>query len=241
MVGAPKKILITRALEDAASLAALLDDKGIETLIDPMLQIDFVSGPQLDVFDVQALLMTSANGVRAFTKRNPERQIAVYAVGDATMREATAQGFTRVQSASGDVKGLAALVIERTKPAAGTFLHVAGTEVAGDLGAALTSAGYRYRREVLYQATAALQLSAETRAALEAGHLTGVALYSPRTAIIFCQCLQHARRDRQMTKVTAFCLSPAVADALSEINWQAIKIAEKPTQLSLLEIVLDSV
>lgn len=241
MVGAQKKLLITRALEDAAPLAALLDDQGIETLIDPMLQIDFISGPQQDLSDVQAVLMTSANGVRAFAKRNPERQIVVYAVGDATMREAAAQGFMRVQTASGDVGALAALVIESSKPGAGAFLHVAGTVVAGDLGAALANAGYMYRRQVMYQATAASELSAETCAALDAGHLTGVSFYSPRTAMIFCNCLRRAGRDGQMTKIKAFCLSPAVADALSEVNWQVIKIAEKPTQLSLLEIVLDSV
>jgi len=241
VVGNQPKILITRAREDAVPLAALLNTHGIETRIDPMLEIELIGGPPLDLSGVQALLMTSANGVRAFCERNRERHLAVYSVGDATGREAENQGFECVHSAAGDVGDLAALLIANEKTNSGAFLHTTGTAVAGELGKVLEGAGYAYRREVLYQAIAAAELSSETKTEIEAGQLAGVTMYSPRTAGIFCERLKGAGLESCATAMTAFCLSPAVGEKVSEIHWRDIKIAKEPTQSSLLEIVLDSV
>ena len=60
------KVLITRSEVDAEPLAALLYARQVETLIDPMISIELIPGTSLDLSGVQALLMTSANGVRAY-------------------------------------------------------------------------------------------------------------------------------------------------------------------------------
>ena len=235
------KVLITRALEDAIPLAGLLKKRGIDSLIDPMLTIEQIEGDPLDLTDVQALLMTSANGVRAFAGRNSDRSIVVYAVGDATMREAQAQGFDRVQTAAGDVEALANLVRTNLRPEDGKLLHCAGTKTAGDLGGNLQSAGYAYHREVLYQARAAGRLKAETVVSLQTGQLDGVLLYSPRTAALFCDCVRRAGCQAALTDMTAFCLSTAVGEKARQLNWRAIFVAQSPTQAALLKIVLNGV
>lgn len=234
-------LLITRAMEDAAPLAKLLAANGIASLIDPMLSIVLIDGDPLDLTDVQALLMTSANGVRAFAARQPDRQLPVYAVGDATMREAKALGFKQVKTASGDVDALAELVRDQVPKNRGALLHCAGTTPAGDLGGALQQAGYAYRREVLYQAQAADRLSPETILSLRAGKLDGVLLYSPRTGSLFSDCVRRADCLSTLADVTAYCLSPAVSEQVADINWRAVEVAHSPTQKSLLEIVLDEV
>ncbi|NQV98911.1 MAG: uroporphyrinogen-III synthase [Rhodospirillales bacterium] len=232
------KVLITRAHEDAAALADLLQAHGIAALIDPLLTIDWSEGPPLDVRSVQALLMTSANGVRAFCRRNRERHLAVYAVGDATAQEAMAQGFSQVKTAAGDVAALAALVRQQLSPDGGSLLHCAGTRLAGDLGGELSHAGYGYRREVLYAARASEQLSPDTVAGLQAGQLDGVLLYSPRTAAIFSACIGRAGLQPALSQVTAYCLSPAVGEGIRDLPWQFVAVAKSPTQTALLEIVL---
>ncbi len=237
----PPTLLITRAKADALPLAAELRAKGYDVLIDPMLHIQDLAGPPLELVNVQGLLLTSANGVRAFCQRNSERQVAVYAVGEATGREARAQGFDNIKIAAGDVDALARLVMAKTRSEEGWFLHCAGTHLAGDLGAALTAAGYRYRREQLYQARAAQQLRASTVAALQGDVPIGVLLYSPRTAAIFCQCVVRAGLGDRLNLVTAYCLSQAVTKPLTTMAWRAIKIPQRPTQEALLEIVLDRV
>ena len=97
------RVLVTRPEDDARRLVALLADRGIEVVSAPLLHIDLLTGDDLDLNGVQALLFTSANGVRSFGTRSGERDIPALCVGDATAREARDAGFTDVRSAGGDV------------------------------------------------------------------------------------------------------------------------------------------
>ncbi len=225
-------VLITRPQEDAAPLAETLMRLGIESLVEPMLTIRFIDG-DFDLDGVQALLMTSANGVRAFAARTESRNFSVYAVGDATQRTARAAGFETVETASGDVEALANLVGERLDPTGGALLHPAGSRLAGDLGGRLEAKGYSYRRAVLYQAEPATALSDRSLAALSSGAIDGVLLYSPRTARAFVELA----RPHSLGDARAFCLSPAVAEAAAALPWRSIETAARPEQAALIELL----
>ena len=206
-------------------------------MLEPLLIIDFLPGPALDLAGVQAILATSANGVRALGLRSDGRTLPLLAVGDATGREARAIGFAAVESAAGDVAALAALVRARLDPAQGTLLHVAGTALAGDLAGLLRAAGFTCRREVLYRARTAETVSEETAAALRNGALDGVLLYSPRTAATFVRLVMAAGLTTDCARLHAFCLSGAVAAAVSDVAWRAIVVAAEPTEDALVEAV----
>ena len=231
------RVLITRPRDDAEAVRAILADRGIDALIEPLLEITCHSGPPLDLAQVQALLMTSANGVRAFAHRNPERDLPLFAVGDATAREAASLGFTTVHSADGDVETLAALTARRLQPAAGALLHPAGSAVAGDLAGRLGAAGFQVRREVMYAATPASSLCDEARAAIAAGEINGVLLYSPRTGAAFVRLVEAAGLATNTTGMNAYCLSPAVADKIHRLPWAGVKIAGRPDQDALLDLL----
>ena len=233
----PKRFLITRPEEDAAPLAVALAALGVETCLEPMLTIAPLDGPPLDLAGVQALLATSANGLRAFAHRSGERRLAVYAVGDASARKARELGFETVESAAGDVDALAELAIRRARPGGGMLLHVAGTAVAGDLKGRLEAAGLGYRREVLYEARPSERLSAATMSALEAHALDGVLFFSPRTSRAFVKLVERAEAKTWLRPVAAFCLSPAVAAAAAAAPWGGMEIAERPDQETLLSAV----
>src|ERR1700688_53195 len=102
--------LITCPREEAQALAALLAARGIDTLIDPLLDIRPVPVPALSLEGVQALLFTSANGLRALAEREPTRTLPVYAVGARTAELARSLGFAAVESADGAAADLARLV-----------------------------------------------------------------------------------------------------------------------------------
>jgi Uroporphyrinogen-III synthase HemD len=89
--------LVTRPREEAEKLATALAARGIETLIEPMLQVHFRSAASPDLTGVQAVLCTSANGVRALARASAERRLPLLAVGDATAERAHAEGFSRAR------------------------------------------------------------------------------------------------------------------------------------------------
>ncbi len=231
------RLLVTRAREDGEALAALLGRRGAEVILEPLLSIEFEPAAALDLGDVQALLFTSANGVRAFTAAEPNRTLPVYAVGDATGRAAREAGFVTVESAAGDVDALAGLVTARLDPKDGALLHIAGSQVAGDLAGGLLEAGFDYRRAVRYAAYPAPRLSAGTARALTERTIDGVLFFSPRSATTFVTLAREARLVAACEAVTAFCLSPAVAAAAGPIAWREVRIAEHPDQESLLASV----
>ncbi|MEQ8667427.1 MAG: uroporphyrinogen-III synthase [Rhodospirillales bacterium] len=234
------KILLTRPEQDSVSFAERLAEGGVDAVITPLMRVEYLNGPPPDLSGVQALLVTSANGVRAFAERVSDRTLPVYAVGDATAREARLAGFETVTSAGGDVEDLAALVRDRCDPTRGTLLHIAGTAVAGDLGGALLEASFDYRREVMYEVHRAERLPPEALAAFGYGDLAGVALFSPRSARIFEECVDTAGRSADLARLIAFVLSGNVAEALRRDAWHEIRVAAEPTADAILKMVLDA-
>jgi uroporphyrinogen-III synthase len=186
---------------------------------------------------VQALLFTSANGVRAFARQNPRRDVVAFAVGPATAAAARAAGFTQVEIAGGDVAALARTVARKLKPEAGRLIHVSGSDVAGDLAGDLAGRGFAVERAVLYEAAAPENLPQEAIAAIANGQVDGVLLYSPRTAEIFGALAGKAGLTPALRKLTAFCLSQSVAAAVQPLSFGRIEVAKEPTEAALLELL----
>ena len=231
------RLMITRPLEDAEPLAAEFAALGIETVTEPLLSIELTAADAPDLTDVQGLLLTSANGVRAFAALSSERRLPVYAVGDATARTAHQAGFEKVTSATGDVTALAGLVQEKCKPGEGVLLHVAGSKVAGDLAAMLALSGYQYHRVQLYHARKATALSPAGLDALKKGDIDGVVLYSPRTADSFVDLLTSAGATGCAERLHVFCLSDAVAVHAGALDWTRVVVAATPDQAALITCV----
>jgi uroporphyrinogen-III synthase len=229
------RVMITRPQEDAAPLAESLDEEGIETLLEPLIAIDYKDGPDLDFSNVQALLITSANGLRAFVRRHDGRNLRVFAVGDASARASIAAGFLDVESATGDVEALSALVVARLNSKDGDVLHVSAKKITGGLGEKLQNAGFSYRREVLYEAIPATNFSEKNRTALEKGAVDGVLFYSPRTAKIFAGLVQGDALGGCCQKMVAFCLSSAVAEKVRGLGWRDVIVCPNPDQQAMIK------
>ena len=217
------RVLVTRPQPDADAFAVLLSERGFEAEICPMMEVVFHQKP-VDLTDIGALAFTSANGVRAFAQNSTNRDLPVYAVGEATAAEAHQSAFSKVQIADGDVESLASLIAARHHGKTGLVLHVAGAIQAGDLAGALATAAVEARRSVLYET--------RERSSLPTGLLDGAAppqwatFFSPRTARCFVRLVKAAGLERATEKMKVACLSPAVAEALEEIPWAGVEIAE---------------
>ncbi|MFA7430877.1 MAG: uroporphyrinogen-III synthase [Rhodospirillaceae bacterium] len=231
------RAVVTRPVEDAERIAAPLRDRGADVLFEPLLTIEPFTGVQVDATGIQAYLLTSANGVRALAAvPGVDLSIPALAVGDQTASVARELGFASVRAAEGDVTSLAALVRAVLKPDDGPLLHAAGSHVAGDLAGDLGRDGYVLRRVRLYESRAATAFSEPFKAALKAGTIDVVLLYSPRTAKTFATLAKQDDLRDPCAGVTAYCLSQAVADALGDVSFAAVRVAPRPEQDALLEL-----
>lgn len=232
------RILVTRPREDADNFAATLLARSIDVTVEPLMTIQPAAVPVIDLDGVQALLFTSANGVRCFATANSRRDLKVLTVGDGSAAAARALGFQDIESAAGDVTSLATLVADRLTAADGTLLHAAGSSLAGDLKGQLEAAGFTVRRVTLYDAVPASELSPGTVMNLRLGGIDAVALFSPRSARTFAQLWRKAGGTKDGLKdVTALCLSAAVARELNDLDWRRVEIAAQPDIAGLLALV----
>jgi uroporphyrinogen-III synthase len=236
----PMRVMITRPEVDGAPLAAELRTRGIQSVMVPLMTIEHRPGPPLDLSFVQALLVTSANGVRAFAARNPQRDLLVCAVGQATAQAARDTRFLRIATAAGDVGTLADMVQRTLNPAAGALLHVAGHTVAGDLAAVLREAGFSCRREVVYEARRVDRLPETAATQLREQALDGVVFYSPRTARIFVELAGSAGLAAHCSALTAWCLSAAVAEQARAAPWRRVVAAARPDSVAMIDAIANS-
>jgi len=224
------RVLITRPEEDAARIAALLKERGHVSVIAPLLAVQFHDGAEIPLAGVQAVLATSANGVRALARRTPHRDLPVFAVGPQTEEEARALGFRNVHNAGGDSRTLAAAAAQWASPEKGTLLHVKGVEADGTLATLLKAQGFDVQTSVLYDVAATDALSEDIRAMFTCHEIDAALFFSARSAKVFRDCTQ----GLDLSPVTAVCISESTAAALAPLSFQEIRVASAPNQNALL-------
>lgn len=231
------RALITRPEQEAQNLRRKLQARGIESDCAPLLAINIHRNVPLALEGVTAVLFTSINGVRAFCANAPGRDLAVYAVGEATAAAARDAGFTHVAAAGGDVDRLAILVRQQHRPESGALLHAAGATLAGDLQAMLRADGYDVRRVTLYEAQAAPALPTAVAADFAAGQYDAALFFSPRTAAVFVTLARQAGIGDGAAGCTALALSANVAAALAPLGWAEIRVAATPREDDMLALL----
>jgi uroporphyrinogen-III synthase len=231
------RLLVTRPRDDAESFAAFLRARGHEPIVAPIMEVQFLTGQPLALDGVQAVLATSANGVRALSLRTGRRDLTIYAVGPQTAEAARQAGFTVVISADGDAAALVETVAREADPAKGTLLHAAGAETAGRLRQALQARGFRVETSVLYEALPVAKLPAEAEEALRNNALDGVLMFSPRSAKTFATLTGAAGLTAACASLIAFCISAATAEALAPLSFARVVIAGTPNQDAILDLI----
>jgi uroporphyrinogen-III synthase len=231
------RLLLTRPAVDAGIFAQAMAGLGHDAVIAPLMEVRLQSGPPIALDGVQAVLATSANGIRGLAERTVRRDVTIYAVGPQTAEAATAAGFARVHNASGDASALVELVAAEADPKGGTLLHAAGKETAGRVRQALQAHGFTVETLVLYDAQAVTQLPAAAALGLREAALDGVLLFSPRSAKVFASLVAAAKLAPACAKLTAYCISAATAAALTSLTFARVAVAGTPNQEAMLALL----
>jgi uroporphyrinogen-III synthase len=231
------RVLVTRPYDDALETAAKLKARGHESIIAPLLEIRFRDGEEIALEGVQAILVTSANGVRALARRTTRRDVPLFAVGRQSAEVARAAGFADVRSADGDGAALARAAMRWASRDGGVLLHVAGRETKGELSATLEKEGFVLRALTLYDAVAAEILPEVAALALRARALDVALFFSPRSARIFRDLVRSAGLAESCRGALAVAISDAAAKELFELGFGAVRVASHPDQDALLTLL----
>lgn len=232
-------VLLTRPELEARKMKARLEASGHRVSLAPLLNIVPCLPDELNFYGVQAIVVTSANAIRAL-ERSPAlataRTLPIFVVGSATAHEAERIGFTDIHAGPGKARTLADLVRERVAPANGSLLYLAGETLAFDLAGTLRAAGFDVTVAVAYRAFAFAELPPGIVRAIEAGDIEAVILMSARTSGVFTRLVKQHGLETAAAKLRVICLSPNVAAPIAELNPERIEIAGKPTAEEILAL-----
>ena len=234
------RLLVTRPEPDALKLRAVLEEHGHHATVEPLLRVSFEDTDAVELDGVQALIATSRNGLRAL-KSHPvlaqARHLPLFAVGEATAKEARALGFEVVVTGAGTAQELVVHIVSALDPAAGLLLHLAGDMLASDLRGALEGHGFRVLQPQVYSMVAATALSEDTVEQLAMGEIDGVILLSPRTAQVYATLMRRQGLASVARGLVHFCLSREVARRLEALGKVRMQIAEAPRLEEVLALV----
>jgi uroporphyrinogen-III synthase len=235
------RLIVARPEPDGGRTAARLRALGHDVELVPLLRIEPVRGVDFGAGPFAAVLMTSANalsGVASHERIGELRLLPVLTVGRRTAEAARAAGFADVISADGNQRDLARLVRARMAEAEHkALLYLAGEDRSGDLAGDLGALGLPVRTVVTYRAVAASAFPDGVLNALTLGRVDGVLHFSRRTAESFLRCARGGEALRRALSVAHYCLSSQVAEPLVAAGATAVRVASRPEEAALIELV----
>ena len=235
------RLLVTRPEPDASREAEALAARGHEAVLAPLLTIEFRGDAPVALEGAQGLVVTSRNALRALASHpalGEALKLPLFAVGEATARQAQELGFADVTIGPGTGAALAALISDELKPKRGPLVHLAGETLAFDLKSALESQGFTVHQPVLYRAVPAGALPPQALSLLKAGKLDGVILMSPRATKTYAELVARHGLVTQAKSLVCYCLSEAVAEAAAPLGGK-LHVAALPREEDVLAL-LDS-
>jgi uroporphyrinogen-III synthase len=224
------RVLVTRPEHDAQGLIEALQHAGHTAIWSPALTMTEVDGPPIRLEGYQAILVTSANAIRALANRTAARKVKTLCVGPASAAAARDLGFDPVIASTGEgVAGLVDAATTGLHPQGGPLFYPSAEDVAGRLEANLSVNGFQVDRQILYRMNLASGLMPEARTALQQDQVDVVAYYSVRSIEGLHQAAANEALLPQVRTLCAVCISPAVETAAKAIHAKTI-VASAATQ-----------
>jgi len=230
------RVLVLRPRPEAEETAAALAALGYRPLLAPMLEVRALSHPPIDPARYAAVLLTSANAVRALAD-DPAlpglRPLPVFAVGAHTARAAEGAGFALVEAGETDGAALVARLPRRL--ARGTrVLYPAGRDRAFDPVPVLAAAGIAVDVIAVYAAEPVPDLPSDVVAAIAGGAVDAVLTGSARTSAAFAAALGRAGLLGRLEPLLICGISENAVVPLRRSGASRVRIASRPDQAGLL-------
>ncbi|MCA1364117.1 uroporphyrinogen-III synthase [Bradyrhizobium sp. IC3069] len=235
-------ILVTRPHPDNAATADNLRTRGHAVLLAPALKLEPVAFQGESEVSYDAVLVTSANAIRAIAPQLPDLGLLVlplFAVGEHTAAAAREAGFAEVIVAGGDAASLRDKVMQsacdKVLKKNSTLLYLAGADLSRDLGGELGAEGFRVVTQTTYRMAPVKHLPREVCEGFAAHGIEAVLHYSRRSARAFLDAARDEGVEISALAIPHCCLSETVAGVLRDAGASQVLVAATPDETALFD------
>ncbi|MFA5592632.1 MAG: uroporphyrinogen-III synthase [Micavibrio sp.] len=234
----PRKILITKTIEDSELYAQAVRTAGFEPLVEPMLSIASVAeAPYARITGGAPLIFTSPHAVRAFARNMPDRRHFIYAVGRDTAETARSEGFESIETGAGTADDLVKMLLAKPKEALDGLFYIRSVNISRDLKGILAENGVNIGEVTAYRADIADILSIDLLKSLDHQEINAVMLFSRRGAGAFADLIEQYGRTVRLKKTKALCISEGVLESVSVLPFQKAMVAGSPDRHGMMELL----
>ncbi len=227
-------VLITRTAPGAAQTGARLSALGYVPIIAPMLVVTSTRQPVPALDGVQALIATSAHGVRAMATLPDAKNLPLFCLSGASANAATELGLAP-RICDGGGQQLADFVIKALSPKRGAIMWVRGAHFAFDMAAKLTTTGFEVHAWEAYTANAQHMLGDMAERALRTASIKAVLFHSARGAAVFADIT--AGLGVELRAIKAIAISEQAAKPIADAGFGLVCHAAQSTEEALMRCV----
>lgn len=217
------RVLITQAVQDAAAVAAELQNRGHHALTVPVVNVERTAAPSVKLEGAQGFIVTSPDGARALADTISVRTFPVFADSGTTASELKRLGFKSVKAAKDDSSDLAKLIEKSANPNYGALIYACSTTAPVQLSALLSNMGFAVRSLPLYSIKRVDQIPPELPGILEKG-VDAALFLSADEARAFVTLIQREKLDSAVRDLKTVAANPVVAAPLRALKFGAVVV-----------------
>lgn len=230
-------LLITRPRGQGIKTQKTLKNQGIESALEPLMDIRVRSFPLPHLEDVGAIILTSLQAVAALTTLSLHKDCPVFCVGSETARRLREEGFKKIFMSAQGAQDLCALIQETYAPSVGRMIYLSGADISIPLDQLLQSQGYDVTRLICYEGILVPKFSDETCKKIKQNQISGVLLYSKRTAEHFMRLMDHLSALPLLKKMDAYILSPQILSGEHKTLFNRVIFPTVPQEEDLVALI----
>ncbi|MBA8877992.1 uroporphyrinogen-III synthase [Phyllobacterium myrsinacearum] len=233
-----KTVLVTRPLPAATRTADRLRAQGFAPALLPLTQIVPLN-PTMPEGMFNAVVATSANALVHASEEllAPFLQLPCFTVGDATADAARARGFETVTTGDSDGESLAETIVEDLC-SGGSLLYLTGHVRSPEFERAVKSAGFLCSSLAIYDTNSVSYTTDFLMRSLGSKHLDCCLLYSRMSSEVFSSLIDELKLTYLFENTMFLCLSRRIADGISGLQNPIIKVAARPDEDALFDLLM---
>ncbi len=215
-------ILLTRPLEDCSEMILKFKSLGHQVSHLPLLKISKINYEDIDFFDYEGIIFTSANAVKFLDLKQIDKKLICFCVGSVTEKKARSVGFLNVIAAEGNVANLKELILQNFNKKNGKLIYVSGETISVNLDQQLLKEGFRIKRIINYRSNHNENFEENFIDKLKLNMPNMVYIYSSNSALSFLKFIKINQLENLWMNTNLMCIGEKTSSILNDIKWKKI-------------------
>lgn len=215
-----KSILITRPPIDSQELVRMLENKGLETILEPIFTTEFLS-PKVNLGNIQAIILTSANAASALIDNKFPLDTKIFAVGQKSAKRLIAHGYKNIiYPKKISAQSLYEKILQTLDPKMGDLFYFCGDSLTLDFKYTLEPQGFKVHKIQAYKINWHDTFSKEFLKKTKEKSPDFIIFYSNNSAKNFYRLAKHHNLLEYFATSTLLSLSEKIAQELRNLGFK---------------------